>query len=137
MKKTTNISLALGFLLATCLPVLAHHSFSAEYDNKQPITLKGTVTKVEWMNPHVYYYLDVKDDKGSVKNWAIEGGAPNGLYRQGWRKDSLKAGDQVTVEGYRAKDGTDHVNGRSVTLPTGKKVFAGSSDDGGPNANYR
>ena len=130
MKKTTNISLALGFLLATCLPVLAHHSFSAEYDNKQPITLKGTVTKVEWMNPHVYYYLDVKDDKGSVKNWAIEGGAPNGLYRQGWRKDSLKAGDQVTVDGSRAKDGSATANARKVTLPDGRRVFAGSSGDG-------
>jgi hypothetical protein len=134
--KATFAEVLAGTLLAAGLPVLAHHSFSAEYDSNSPITLKGKVTKVEWMNPHVYYYVDVKDEKGAVKNWAVEAGAPNGLYRQGWRKDSLKIGDVITVEGYRAKDSGDHVNGRSVTLANGKRVFAGS-EDGGPNSQYR
>ena len=124
---------AIFLSLATfAIPTLAHHSFEAEYDYKQPITLKGTVTKVEWMNPHVYYYVDVKDDKGATVNWAVEAGAPNGLYRQGWRKDSLKTGDTVTVQGFRAKAGDNHINGRAVTLPDGRRVFGGSADDGGP-----
>ena len=135
VKQKLAFSLA-AVLLAAALPALAHHSFSAEYDNNKPITLKGKVTKVEWANPHIYYYLDVTDAKGATKNYAIEGGAPNGLYRQGWRKDSLKIGDVITVDGYQAKDGTDHVNGRSVITAEGKKIFAGS-DDGGPNSNYR
>ncbi|HXP87461.1 MAG TPA: DUF6152 family protein [Bryobacteraceae bacterium] len=135
--RTTIVALLAGFALGAALPVFAHHSFSAEYDQNQPITLKGTVTKLEWMNPHVYNYIDVKDQKGNVKSWAIEAGAPNGLYRAGWRKDSLKVGDVVTVEGYRAKDSGDHVNGRSVTLADGRRVFAGAADDGGPNSQYR
>jgi hypothetical protein len=109
----------------------AHHSFQAEYDRNQPITLKGVVTKVEWQNPHVYYYVDVRDAAGKVANWAIEVGAPNGLYRAGWRKDSLKPGDQVAVEAYLAKKGGNHANGRSVTLPNGQRVFSGQND-GGP-----
>jgi hypothetical protein len=121
-------------LIVCAIPILAHHSFEAEYDYKQPVTLKGTVTKVEWMNPHVYYYVDVKDEKGAVTNWAVEAGAPNGLYRQGWRKESLKAGDTVTVQGFRAKAGDHHINGRAVTLPDGRRVFGGSADDGGPAA---
>lgn len=122
-----------GFLLAA-LPVFAHHSFAAEYDTKAPVTLKGVVTKVEWLNPHAYFYIDVKDDSGKVVNWAIENGPPNMLYRQGWRKDSLKPGDMVTVDGFRAKDGTTTANSRLVQLPDGRKVFSGSADDGGPGA---
>lgn len=109
----------------------AHHSYQAEYDRNQPITLKGKVTKVEWQNPHVYYYVDVADANGQVANWAIEVGAPNALYRAGWRKESLKAGEQVTVEAFRAKKGGKHANGRSLTLSDGKKVFSGQND-GGP-----
>ena len=123
-----------GGMLLTAAPLAAHHSFEAEYDRTQKVTLKGKVTKVEWQNPHVYYYVDVADPNGTVVNWAIEVGAPNGLYRAGWRKDSLKIGDQVTVEGFRAKAGGPHINGNSVTLPDGKKVFSGQND-GGPGRN--
>ncbi|HYR83327.1 MAG TPA: DUF6152 family protein [Terriglobia bacterium] len=119
-----------GLLLATT-PVSAHHSFAAEYDNKKPVKLTGIVTKVEWMNPHIYYYVDVKDSSGKLTSYAIEGGTPNNLRRQGWGKDSLKAGDNVTVEGFMAKNGSNHVNGRTVTLPDGRRVFGGSAD-GGP-----
>ena len=118
-------------LLLSAAPMLAHHSFEAEYDRTKPVTLKGKVTKVEWQNPHVYYYVDVPDAKGTVVNWAIEVGAPNGLYRAGWRKDSLKPGDQVTVEGFMAKKGGAHINGSSVVLADGRKVFSGQND-GGP-----
>jgi hypothetical protein len=121
-------------LISAALPVLAHHSFAAEFDSKKPIILTGTVTKMEWMNPHIYYYVDVKDKDGNVTNYAVEGGTPGSLYRQGWRKDSLKVGDTVTVDGFRAKNGSNTVNGRKVTLPDGRRVFGGSSDDGGPTA---
>ena len=125
----TVLSVSICLFLAA--PATAHHSFQAEYDRNQPITLKGKVTKVEWQNPHVYYYVDVTDANGQVANWAIEVGAPNGLYRAGWRKESLKAGEQVTVEAYRAKKGGNHANGRSLTLSDGKRVFSGQND-GGP-----
>jgi len=124
-------------LVAAAAPLLAHHSFAAEYDSTKPIELKGTVTKVEWANPHIYYYVDVKDKDGKVINYAVEGGTPGQLYRQGWKKDSLKVGDVVTVSGFRAKDGSNHVNGRRVTLPDGKRVFGGSADDGGPSTERR
>jgi hypothetical protein len=133
MKRATLGLVILGLLMAA-VPVLAHHSFAAEYDSTKPIEFKGTVTKVEWANPHIYYYVDVKDKDGKVTNYAVEGGTPGQLYRQGWRKDSLKVGDEVTVSGFRAKDGSNHVNGRRVTLPGGKRVFGGSADDGGPTA---
>jgi hypothetical protein len=105
-------------------PVIAHHSFAAQYDRDKPITLSGTVTRVEWMNPHVYFYLDVKDAAGVV-HWAIEGGAPTSLYRAGWRKDSLKAGDTVTVNGFLARDGSKLANMRTAILPDGREVLSG------------
>jgi len=108
------------------LPAAAHHSFAAQYDRTKSITLKGTVTKLEWMNPHIYFHIDVKDGE-RVVNWAIEGGAPSMLYRNGWRIDSLKTGDQVTVDGWLAKDGTNLANMRTVTLADGKTVFGASS----------
>jgi|SRR5579863_8442632 len=119
-------------LFAAAVPLLAHHSFAAEYDQKQPITFKGVVTKLDWMNPHVYFYVDVKDKDGKVEHWACEAGNPNALARRGWKKNSLKAEDQITVEGFRAKDGSFTMNARSITLADGTKVFAASSDDGGP-----
>ena len=112
---------------------MAHHSFTAEYDRAKPITLAGTVTKVEWMNPHVYFYMDVKDEKdGMVTNWAFELGNPAGLYRNGWKKEALKIGGTATVAGWLAKDGKPRVNANTVTMD-GKRLFAGSSagnDDG-------
>ena len=125
------LTAGLGLLFAAA-PLLAHHSFAAEYDSKKPIKLTGTVTKVEWMNPHIYYYVDVKDASGKVTNYAVEGGTPGSLRRQGWGKDSLKTGDTVTVNGFMAKNGSNHVNGRNVTLPDGRKLFAGSADESGP-----
>jgi hypothetical protein len=132
MKAKLVVSMA-GLMIAAALPMLAHHSFAAEYDSTKEVTLKGTVTKVEWMNPHIWIYLDAKDDKGGVTKWQCEGGPPNGLTRQGWTKDALKTGDLVTIAGYRSKDGTNTCNSRSATLPDGRKVFSGTADDGGPN----
>ncbi len=132
MRRNVFGILAAGFgLLLASAPLLAHHSFAAEYDSKKPIKITGTVTKVEWMNPHIYYYVDVKDTSGKVTSYAVEGGTPNTLRRNGWGKDSLKTGDNVTVEGFMAKNGSNHVNGRTVTLPDGRRVFGGSAD-GGP-----
>ncbi len=121
-----------GFLLAAAAPVFAHHSFAAEFDDKKPVTLKGTVTKLEWLNPHIWIYLDAKDQTGAVTKWQCEGGPPNSLTRQGWSKNSLKIGSEITIEGFGAKDATNTCNSRSVMLPDGKKLFAGSAEDGGP-----
>lgn len=131
------VLVGIALVLTAGLPLLAHHSFAAEFDANQPITLKGVVTKVEWMNPHVYFYLDVKDENGKVVSWAAEGAPPNALYRNGWRKDSLKPGDAITVDAYRAKDGSSTVNVRVVILPDGKSFFAGTTDDGGPKGPAR
>jgi Family of unknown function (DUF6152) len=111
------------------VPLLAHHSFEAEYDFNKPLKLMGTVTKVEWMNPHARFYVDVTDESGKVTNWNFELGPIVILVRQGWRRDSLKPGDQVTVEGFQAKDGNALGNARRVTLPDGRRVFGGSSAD--------
>jgi hypothetical protein len=118
---------ALAFV-AAALPALAHHSFPAQYDIDKPITLTGKVTKVEWTNPHIFIYADVPDAAGAVVNWAFEMGGPNALLRQGWKRDSLKPGDLVTFEGSLARDGSNLVNARVVTMTeTGRKMFAGSS----------
>ena len=129
MKRATLGLVIVGVLMAA-MPVMEHHSFAAEYDSKQPVNLKGAVTKVEWMNPHVYFYIDVKDEQtGKVTNWAFEMGAPAVIQRNGWTRNSMKIGDLVIVEGSRAKSGAPHGNARSVTMAsTGKKLGAGSSE---------
>jgi Family of unknown function (DUF6152) len=121
---------AFGALVAAvALSAAAHHSFPAQYDANQPVSLTGAVTKIEWMNPHTFIYIDVKDPAtGEVTNWALELGSPNTLMRLGWNRDSLQTGDVVTVEGARARDGSPLVNARSVVMTgTGKRLFAGSS----------
>ena len=132
--KLLAVSVLSAALLLSAVPLVAHHSFAAEYDNNKPVKFTGKVTKVEWLNPHIYVYLDVKDNNGTNINYAVEGGAPNGLFRQGWKKDTLKVGDTLSVEGFLAKDGSNTVNARTWLLPDGKKVFAGNNEDGGPAA---
>ena len=121
--------LIFALVLSTVPVAMAHHSFAAEYDGKKPVTLKGVVTKVEWMNPHVYFFIDVEDSKGAVANWALEMGPPNGLQKSGWTRNTMKIGDEVTVEGTLAKDGSRQANARSVTMSvTGKKLGGASSE---------
>ena len=118
-----------GVLLAAA-PLLAHHSFAAEYDAKKPIELKGVITKVDWMNPHVYFYIDVKDESGKIDNWAFEMGPPRLLERGGWKKSTMKEGDEVIVSGTLAKDGGKHGNARSVTLANSGQKLGGASSEG-------
>lgn len=125
-----KLSLLSAILVGLCvIPVAAHHSFSAEYDSKKVVTLTGTVTNVEWMNPHVYFYIDVEGEDGKPANWACEMGPPNGLQRSGWTRNTMKIGDEVTVNGTLAKDGSKQVNARTVTMAaTGKRLGAASSE---------
>ena len=121
----------LGVAVAV-VPVWAHHAFSAEFDAKRPVKLRGVVTKMEWINPHSWIHVDVKDANGKVTPWMVEGGAPNALLRRGFTKKSLPVGTEVLIEGYQAKDGSTRANGRDITLPDGSKLFVGSSGTGAP-----
>jgi hypothetical protein len=112
--------------------LLAHHSFAAEFDASKAIRLNGTLTKVEWTNPHIYFYIDVKDESGNVARWTCESGAPGALSRRGWKRGDLKLGDAIVVDGYRAKNGSNMVDARRVTLADGRIVSGASAGDGGP-----
>jgi uncharacterized protein DUF6152 len=122
---------ALGGLLLV-VPALAHHSFMAEFDQKRPVVLTGVVTRMEWQNPHTYFSLDVKDADGKVENWRLETGSPGALTSRGWKRETMKPGDHVVVNGYRSKDAPHAAAARSVTLADGRTIFAGQTDDGGP-----
>ena len=120
-------------LLLAAVPVWAHHAFSAEFDGNKLVKLRGTVTKMEWINPHAWLHLDVKDANGSVVSWAIELGPPNALIKRGWTKKDVPAGIELLVDGYQSKDGAMRANGREITFPDGKKLFAGSTGTGTPD----
>jgi hypothetical protein len=119
-------------LLAVSAPLAAHHSFAAEFDGSKPVTLKGTVTKMEWTNPHAWLHVDVKGPNGQVVSWMVEGGAPNALLRRGWNRNSVAPGTAVVVQGFRARDGSNRASGGDLTLPDGKKLFIGSTGTGAP-----
>jgi hypothetical protein len=121
-----------GLLLAAASVAAAHHAFAAEFDAQKPVNLRGAVTKVEWVNPHVWIHVAVRKPDGTTEPWAIEGGTPNVLFRRGFTKQSLTSGTEIVVDGYQAKDGTRRANGRDLTLPDGKKLFLGSSGTGAP-----
>ncbi len=118
------VSFAALAILGSALPALAHHSFAAEFDTSKPVTLEGVVTRIDWANPHVHYFVDVAGPDGTVVNWSCETGGPARLARKGWTQDSLKPGDKVVVHGYVAKDGSHAADGRQVTLPDGRKIGA-------------
>jgi hypothetical protein len=124
-----SFAIAFAALLAGTPALLAHHSFAAEYDDTKPIKVQGTVTKVEWQNPHIWYYVDVKGDDGKVTNWAFSGGAPGQLMRRGIFKTSIQVGATITVDGFRAKDGTNNAFGSKVTYPDGRMVFTANQED--------
>ena len=130
--KITHLFAGAVLALAAAQIVSAHHSFAAEFDSNKPVTLSGTVTRVEWGNPHIWVYLDVKDEQGVAKRWQCEGGAPNTLTRNGWSKDTLKANEPITIDGFLAKDGSKTCNLRTVKLPDGRSVFAGTSAPDAP-----
>ena len=129
---TKTLALLTGVLLAGAIPLAAHHSFAAEYDSTKPVDVTGTLTKVEWTNPHIWFYLDVKDDKGNVTNWGFSAAPPGVLMRRGIQKEVLKVGSVIHVQGFRAKDGSNNASGGTVTFADGRRVFTASSEDAVP-----
>jgi hypothetical protein len=127
LKSIVYLTFAAASLATTA--AVAHHSFAAEFDSTKPIDLTGVVTKVDWTNPHTYFYIDVENEQGDYENWGIEMGSPNGLMRRGWHRNSLQIGDEVSVSGTRARDGSFKGNARTVMLASGETLFAGSSQD--------
>jgi uncharacterized protein DUF6152 len=132
MQRKIFVTLTSIGLLAAALPLFAHHAFTAEFDAKKPLKLRGNVVKVELINPHSWIHIDVKNPDGTTTRWMIEGGTPNTLLRRGFTKNSLPAGTEILVDGYQAKDGSNRANGRDLTFPDGKKIFLGSSGPEGP-----
>jgi len=128
MRKRLMIVMAGASLLLAAVPAWAHHAFAAEFDAKKPVKLEGKVTKMEWINPHAWIHIDVKNADGTMTNWMIEGGTPNTLLRRGFTKDSLAIGTEVVVDGYQAKDGSFRANGRDITFTDGRKLFLGSNN---------
>jgi hypothetical protein len=132
----TKLAVVVGGLLVVTarVPVVAHHSFAAEYDQDKPVKVTGVVTKIEWTNPHIWFFVDVKDETGAVTNWGFSGGPPGVLDRRGISKHVLKPGDVGVVEGFRARDGSNNASGGSVTFPDGRKVFTASAEDAVPKS---
>lgn len=128
----TKIPMVIAVIALFIAPVVAHHAFSAEFDANKPVRLTGAVTKVEWINPHAWMHIDVKDSQGQMTSWSIELGAPNAMIRRGWNNNSIPVGTLVVVEGWQAKNGSNTANGGHVTLPDGRRLFAGSSGSGAP-----
>lgn len=132
MKHLRFSLVAFAVALAAVAPAVAHHSFAAEFDASKAVRLVGTLTKIEWTNPHSYFYIDVKDEKGKVANWGCEGAGPGALSRRGFKRGDIKLGDTLIVDGYRAKDGSNLIDARRVTLPDGRTIYGGTPGDGGP-----
>ena len=132
MRTQLVVAIVSAGILAAAMPVVAHHAFAAEFDANKPVKLEGTVTRMEWINPHAWLHIDVKKPDGKVEQWMIEGGTPNTLLRRGITRDSIKVGTVVNVDGYQAKDGSNRANGRDITLTDGKKIFLGGSSPGAP-----
>jgi hypothetical protein len=134
MRKTfvTAVSILVLLLCGAATSVSAHHAFAAEFDGNKPVTFKGTITKMEWINPHCWLHIDVTNPDGTVQNWAVEAGTPSVLFRRGFTKESLVPGTQIVIDGYQAKDGSHRANGRDLTFPDGRKLFMGSSGTGAP-----
>jgi len=134
MSKSFRVAVAVSSLLLAAAPAIAHHAFAAEFDVDKPVKVKGNITKVEWVNPHAWIYVDVKGADGTVVNWHFELGPPNALIRLGWKKDSIPTGLEVEITGFRAKSGEAVGNGRSIKLPDGRELFSGGSGPGSEGA---
>jgi len=132
MSFVTAVSILGLVVCGAATSLSAHHAFAAEFDGNKPVTFKGTITKMEWINPHCWLHIDVQNPDGTVQNWAVEAGTPSVLFRRGFTKESLVPGTQIVIDGYQAKDGSHRANGRDLTFPDGKKLFMGSSGTGAP-----